>query len=153
MPSLLKRSLVAFWAAWLSIVFLTNAADAAKTLGLLNESWAFVSGNYRFVSETTARYGLTPALNGLLFAGVILWEGAAAALFWRAAFSFSRSAIYSAFGASLLLWAAFLLADEFFIAYAVEGTHLRLFTAQLVTLVAIELLPANVEEKSPGDSM
>ena len=47
---------------------------------------------------------------------------------------------------SLLLWGAFLLADEVFIAYPVAATHLRLFTAQLATLLAVELLP----EESPG---
>jgi hypothetical protein len=41
----------------------------------------------------------------------------------------------------LLLWAAFILADEVFIAYAVAGTHWRLFIAQLTTLLAVELLP------------
>jgi hypothetical protein len=39
------------------------------------------------------------------------------------------------------LWGAFLVADEVLIAYPVEGTHLRLFLVQLVTLLAIELLP------------
>jgi hypothetical protein len=43
--------------------------------------------------------------------------------------------------ASWAAWLAFALADEVFVAYAVEGAHLRLFTAQLVTLLAVELLP------------
>jgi hypothetical protein len=49
---------------------------------------------------------------------------------------------------SLGLWAAFLVADEVFIAYPVEATHLRLFIAQLVTLLAVEVLP---EEPPVGD--
>jgi hypothetical protein len=73
---LLKRALLACWAAWLSVVFAANVLDGMKAAGLLPESWAFASGNYRF------------------------------------------------------------LADEVFVAYPVEGTHLRLFTAQL----AVELL-------------
>ena len=36
---------------------------------------------------------------------------------------------------------AFLIADEICLAYALEATHLRLLTSQLVTLLAIELLP------------
>ena len=86
-------------------------------------------------------------MTGLLFAGVIAWEGAAALLFWLACWRFrnraegGRRSLYAAFTASLLLWGAFLLADEVFVAYAVAGTHLRLFTAQLVTLLAVELLP------------
>jgi hypothetical protein len=57
----------------------------------------------------------------LLFAGVVCWEGAAALLFWGAPLRFRLR--------RLALWAAFL------IAYTVEGTHLRLFTAHLVTLL------------------
>ena len=69
-------------------------------------------------------------------------------LFWLACCTFRRRKgslplLYTAFAVSLSLWAAFLLADEVFIAYAVAGTHWRLFTAQLATLLAIELLPEN----------
>ena len=49
--------------------------------------------------------------------------------------------MYLAFTASLLLWSAFLIADEVFIAYPLEAPHLRLFVAHLVTLLAIDLLP------------
>lgn len=142
----LKRLLLLVWAVWLSVVFLSNLADDAKGLGLLPESWAFASGNLQFIRETTARYGTPDAVNGALFAGVIIWEGVAAALFWRAAWAFrgrgaGRRAVYQAFTASLLLWAGFLVADEVFIAYPLEGTHLRLLVAHLVTLLAVELLP------------
>lgn len=144
-PALLKRSLLLFWAVWLTIVFLTNAADAAKAVGLLSESWAFASGNYRFVTETTARYGTPDWANAVMFAGVIVWEGLAAVLFWRACWLFQgasgRSARCAAFTTSLLLWAGFMVCDEVFIAYAVEGTHLRLFIAQLGTVLVVELLP------------
>jgi hypothetical protein len=49
--------------------------------------------------------------------------------------------VYLAFTASLLLWGAFMVADEVLVAYPVEGTHLRLFVAHLVTLLALHLLP------------
>src|SRR6266576_2639674 len=81
-PVLLKRSLLLFWAVWLTVVFLTNAADAMKAAGLLDESWAFASGNYGFVTQTTARYSVPAWANALMFAGVIVWEGLAAGLFW-----------------------------------------------------------------------
>jgi hypothetical protein len=143
----LKRALLLGWAVWLSVVLASNVADAARALGLLDDSWAFASGNYRFLAETTARYGPPAWLNGLLFAGVIGWEGTAAVLFWRCWLRFpgtgqgGRQGLYAAFTAGLTLWLAFLVADEVFITYDVEGTHLRLFTAQLASLVAIELLP------------
>jgi hypothetical protein len=143
----LKRILLAFWAVWMTTVFITNVFDACKAAGLLGLDWAFASGNYRFVAETTARYGTPTWVNGMLFSGVICWEGAAALLFWLAWWKFrgrrseDTRPHYAAFTAGLTLWAAFLIADELFIAYAVAATHLRLFAAQLLSLMAIELLP------------
>jgi hypothetical protein len=143
---LLKRLLLFFWAMWLTVVFLTNLADGGKGLGLLGESWLFASGNWKLVKDTTGRYGTPEWLNVVLFAGVIFWEGSAAGLFWRASWSFrgrssGRKAMYLAFTASLLLWGAFLVADEVFMTYPLESTHLRLFVAHLVTLLAVDLLP------------
>ena len=153
-PSLfLKRGLLFFWSVWLTVVFATNVLDGCKALGLLSDNWNFASGNYRFLATTTARY-VTPAwLNGLLFLGVIGWEGIAALLFWLAWLRFrsqqgSRGLLYAAFTVSLTLWSAFAIADELFIAYGVEDTHWRLFTAQLATLLAIELLPESTPARS-----
>jgi hypothetical protein len=143
---LLKRLLLLFWAVWFTVVFLSNLASAGKALGLLDSSWAFASGNWKLILETTVRNSVPTALNAILFAGVIIWEGIAAVLFWRVGCRFrgrglGRKGVYLAFTTSLTLWAAFLVADEVCIAYAVAGTHLRLFVAHLVTLLAVELLP------------
>jgi hypothetical protein len=143
---LLKRLLLLFWALWLTVVFLTNLANAGQALGLLDSSWAVASGNWKLILETTVRYKTPPTLNAILFAGVIFWEGLAAVLFWQAGVSFrdkesARKAVYRAFMTSLLLWSAFLIADEVLIAYPLESTHLRLFVAHFVTLLAVELLP------------
>jgi hypothetical protein len=145
-PMLLTRLLLYFWAAYFTIVLATNACDAAKAAGLLDASWAFASGNYGFVCETTARYGTPGWVNASFFAGVLLWEAAAAASFWWAAFAYNRRSIYAAFTVGLALWAAFLLADEIFITYPVAATHLRLFIAQLVTLLVIELVQEQLEK-------
>jgi hypothetical protein len=143
MMVLLKRLLLLYWAAYFTIVLTTNVCDAAKAAGLLDDSWAFASGNYRFVCETTARYSPPGWANAVLFAGVLFWEGAATAAFWWATFAYSndnRRPVYLAFTVALTLWMAFLLADEVCIAYQVEGTHLRLFIAQLGSLLVIELV-------------
>lgn len=143
----LKRLLLLFWAIWLTLVFATNVLDGAKALGVLSDSWLFASGNYHLLTETTARYGTPAWMNGLLFLGVIGWEGTAGVLFWLTWLRFPvgrekrQRLLYAAFTAGLTLWLAFAIADELFLAYKLEGTHLRLFIAQLVTLLAVELLP------------
>ena len=142
----LKRFLLLFWAVWMSFVFLSKLADAGKAAGIVGETWRFASGNLKFLKETFARYGTSDVVNSLMFAGVIIWEGLASVLFWRAAWAFrgmksGRKELYLAFTTSLLQWGAFLIADEICIAYTLEGSHLRLMSAQLLTLLVIELLP------------
>ena|SRR6185369_14500940 len=142
----LKRSILFFWAAWFTLAFATNLADGAKALGLLPEEWAFASGNFRLIAETTTRYATPGWVNAILFAGVVVWEGLAAVLFCRALWAYrdwktGLQHAYLAVIVSLLLWSTFLIVDEAFIAYAVEGTHFRLFIATLVTMLVMELLP------------
>ena len=142
----LKRLLLIFWAIWLSIVFLSNLADGAKGLGWLGESWPFASGNWKLLQQTTALYKISAVMNAVLFVGVLLWEGAAAVLFWRAAWSFrgrdsAHQSVYLAFMVSLLLWSAFLIADEIFIAYSLESVHMRLLLVHLTTLLVVDLIP------------
>jgi len=60
-------------------------------------------------------------------------------LFWRA-WAGRAEAIHTAFTVGLALWAAFVLADEIFVAYPLEAVHLRLFAVQLISLLAIRLL-------------
>lgn len=48
----------------------------------------------------------------------------------------------AAFAAGLSLWGALMLADEFFKEYDTERTHVQLFIAQLVTVVALHVLPS-----------
>ena len=141
-PMVLKRLLLFFWAVYFTIVLASNACDAAKSAGILDDSWAFASGNYGFVSQTTARYDPPAWVNAVLFGGVLFWEGAATLAFWWAAFAYSnnRRPVYLAFTIGLGLWAGFIIADEICIAYQVEGTHFRLFIAQSVSLLVIELI-------------
>jgi hypothetical protein len=78
----------------------------------------------------------------LLFVGVVCREGAAALPFGLAGLPRGDCRLrHAAFAAGPGLRATFLLADEVLVAYALGGTHLRLLTAQLATLLAVELLP------------
>jgi hypothetical protein len=108
----LKSGLVLFWAAWLTIVCLTNILAGLKALGILPEGWKFASGNYQAVLDTVSTYSWPAWSAGLLFLGVIAWQALAVFLFWRAFLGSGAGAVVAAFAASLGLWAAFMLADE-----------------------------------------
>ncbi|MGQ0570150.1 MAG: hypothetical protein ACT4P5_11610 [Armatimonadota bacterium] len=58
--SFLKHGVLLFWAAWYTVVFLTNVLDGLKAAGVLGEGWKCASGNWVFLRETTVIYG-TPA--------------------------------------------------------------------------------------------
>jgi hypothetical protein len=146
----IKRGLLFFWALWFSLVLATNVADGMKALGLLPDTWPLVSGNYAFVKKVMSIYSTPVWLVGTLFALVVLWEGLATLLFWRAFIQFDGvdqpglATVYAAFAVSLALWAAFIVWDEILLVYQttnLEAVHLGILTAQLMTLVAIRALP------------
>lgn len=147
--STLRRGLVVFWALWTTIVLATNVTDVLKVGGVLPAWWAFASGNYALVAKVAAIYRLPSAAVAFLFAGLVAWQALAMALLWRAAAALApggrgREAVDRAFTVSLALWAAFIIADEVFIAYHtvdLGGVHMGIVTAQLVSLLAIRLLP------------
>jgi hypothetical protein len=129
----LKQGVILFWALWLSLVALKNGIEWLKEIGVLPESWRLLlSGNYAAMREVLGERAPT-ALVKLLLILVALWEGFAAYLLWRAAFD--STYIVTAFGASLALWAMFMLVDEAFSAYEYSATHLRLFAATLISLM------------------
>lgn len=148
-----KRGVLVFWAAWLSVVALTNVLDALKAIGTLPASWAWASGNFGWIQETMKPLGVSIGVEGALFFGVIVWEMLAAALFWRATVSYrNRSLRYEpatvlACGVNLALWCAFQVLDELFLAFQPEGVHRVIFANQILTLLLLQLLPT--EERVP----
>src|SRR5690349_21816262 len=141
----LKQGLILFWALWISLVVLHNIFDALKELGVLPESWRFVSTNYQGIYDLIGGERNPRQVAGALYAGVIAWEGFTAYLFWAALLAsqgrINQSAVMTAFAANLALWAVFMLADEAFGDYELGSAHLRFFVAQLVTLTFILLVP------------
>ena len=136
----LKSGVLLFWAAWFTIVLITNVCDALKAGRVLPSGWTFSSGNWELMLKVTAVHATPIAIVGVMFLGVIAWEALAGLLFWRAWAAGGRGGVI-AFVVGLALWATFALADEIFLAYSVEAVHLRLFGLQLVSVLALRLLP------------
>jgi len=95
--------------------------------------------------ESDIRLSKTRVDRLLLFCGVILWEALGTWSYGHAALcvggSSSHSIIQRAFAINLALWATFMIADEVFLAYGLENVHRSIFAAQLLSLLAISLLP------------
>ena len=139
----MKAVLLLFWAVWFSVVTLTNVGDALKHLGVLPAGFSFASGNFAFLQTVTAIHHTPVFLVALMFAGVILWEGLAAVLFYRAfakdraASADASSTTTLAFTVSAAFWGAMMIASEAFISYDVEATHMRLLIASLVSFIVV----------------
>jgi len=144
-PLPVKRLLLLFWALYFTLVTSSNVCDALRALAVLEESWPFASGNFRMITDATARYGASRPINLALFAGVIAWEGVSAVLFARAAYRFrgrnELPGVRLALAVGLGLWAAFILADEMVFTFKFEETHVRLLIATLATWLVMELIP------------
>jgi hypothetical protein len=142
----IHRVLLLFWGLWYAIVALTNLGDALLALGVVSPDWKFASGNYGLIQQVVGRYPTPEWLTMPLFAAVILWEGLAAALFLRACLAWRAGAVEAnarggarlAYAVGIGLFATFLLVDEFFIAYQMEGSHLRILVAHVVCLLLLE---------------
>jgi hypothetical protein len=141
--STVQTGLVLFWAVWLSLIAMTNLFDALKQAGFLPGGWTLASYNYDLVVQTVGAHGVPVVVGALLFGMVIMWQGLAAGLFWRAYSGLRRGRpgtgadVTQAFVVSLALWAAFLIATEATVSYATAGTHKATLIAQLASLLVI----------------
>jgi hypothetical protein len=138
---LLAPGLLLFWGSWLAVVTASNVTNALRAAGVLPRI-GFASANFELVEATTALYSPPRAVVWLLFLGVIAWEAGAAVLYLRAARHLMRGAsaqraVDTAAAAGMALFAAFMLADELCIAYALQASHMRAFAAQGVTWLIV----------------
>ncbi len=145
----LKAGIILFWAVWLSLVLVLNILDVLKQHGVLGDGWKFNSGNFPFMQAVVKVYGAPNAITWVLYLSAIVWEIVAVAFLWTALLGFDPNnlrPVNLAFLVNLALWAMFVIMDEFFLTFLVPGfnimeTHRSLFTANLVSLMAIHLLP------------
>lgn len=152
----LNRIVLAFWAAWLSVVVATNVLDALAAGGALPGPVKFASGNWRWINQAMDPLDAPRGVQAALFAGAITWEALAAGLFWRAAAAYrgrplaeERAAVHAC-GVNLALWAAFQVLDEVFLAYQPEGVHRAIFLNQVATLLLLHLLPGPARPPGGG---
>ena len=143
----LKLGLLSFWSLWHSIVLLTNLFDGLKQLDVLPAGWTFASKNYDAIVRATQKYQPAPWIIRLLFSGVLIWQLLILVGFGWALVASIRTGrmdpdhVNIAFGLSLSLLAAFIVADELCTEYDTEHGHILFFIAQLVTVIALAALP------------
>lgn len=151
---LIKQGIVVLWALWLSTVVILNGLDALKGARLLPVGWRVHSHNLETLFRVTRIYDTPRSVVWLLFAGAIVWEATAAMLLWRAGLMSPAQEAFLpaatlAFAVALAMWGAFILMNEVFLTFVVEGqggysiaaTHRSLFGVFLVSLLAVHLLP------------
>jgi hypothetical protein len=142
---LIKQGILLFWFCWFLIAFLSNTTDFLIAKNIISNI-PFHSGNYFALEKVLSIFNTPTQLLNLLFTLDIITQGISAILFLIANYYFLKGykywvPIHTAFGISMLLWAAFIILEEVFIAYIYEGTHIRLLCFELISLLAIHILP------------
>lgn len=136
--------LVTGWAVYVTVVVASNLTDLLTSFGWIHTS--FRSGNLAFIETATRIYFRSRPVDQVLLGGVIIWEASAAAILWYGAIVWYRSAsvrvAVAEVGLSIvaLLWVAFAIATEIFIAYdrgVSESSFWVLTIASLVTVLAL----------------
>jgi hypothetical protein len=141
--NVLKQGILLLWAVWLTMVTVMNILEALKAAKLLSES-VKASSNWILMLRLTSVYKTPLWINGVMFAGVILWEAVATLYLWAAFFTGNLGTATTALIFCIALWGAFILVNQFFLVFntepAVTTVHRDLFVAFLVSLMAIRLL-------------
>jgi hypothetical protein len=142
LATVLGALLVGGWAVYVTVVVASNLSDLLVSFGWIQTS--FRSGNLAFIETATRIYFRSRPVDQALLAGVVIWEAGAAALLWYGAIAWYRSSAVRTAEAGLivlaLLWIAFAVATEIFVAYdrgVNESAYWALAIAALVTVLTL----------------
>jgi hypothetical protein len=139
----LKQGILLLWATWLTMVTVMNVIEALKAVRVLPES-VKASSNWTLMLRVTSVYKTPLWINGMMFAGVIIWEAVATLYLWAAFFTGNIETATTALILCIALWGAFILVNQFFLVFntepAVATVHRDLFVVFVVSLLAIRLL-------------
>jgi len=137
----IKRGLLLYWALWCSVIFATHAIFELKAFGLIRFA------DLPLLSSSTAIYGAAAGEHGVWSIGVVVWEGAAAVVFWIALRKFrgrkssQTAALAAPFALAFSLFAVFVIADHLFLNSAYQAMHLRIMAALSVSFLVVFFLP------------
>ena len=148
--TLFKKIIIIFWTVWWLIALWTDLVGGLTHMGYLNVSWA-PDTNYPGLVQSLEMYHVPNWLPIFLFIGILLWSLLSTALFTWA----SMGLVYNhkiwmqrakyAFIVSLTYWLAFYIADQAVMKYDLEQNHMVQGGFQLLTFLALYLLPDNCQ--------
>lgn len=142
--TVIKQGVLLMWALWMTLVTVYNLLDALKGLRLIPQSWK-TSSNLALLISTTRGHNVPVWFVWAMLWGVIVWELWASVLFWQAVFGGGLRVASAALGLTLLLWAAFILANQFFMTWLTEPgavqAHRSLFAVTGISLLLLYVLP------------
>jgi hypothetical protein len=155
----IRRLILLVWALWSAVVTLSNFFDVFRSLGMLPDWFKFVSGNFGYIQSATSIYLFPVWLNAVLFGLVIILEALMSYHFFKAFAGVNlgrEGVVYTPFVFGLSLFGGFLVTDELLIAYdrlgSIEQTHLAIFVAMMVSLLAVTLLPQISSQSKSGNN-
>ena len=151
-----KKMIILFWTAWWLIAFWTDIVGALAHLNLLHATWA-KDQNYPNLVQSLSMYHVPIWLPQCLFIGIVLGSSITTGLFCWASLGLKRdsdiwlSRAQYAFIISLAYWFAFYIADQIIMNFDLEQNHMVQGGFQLLTYLALYVLPD--QNIRPGASL
>jgi hypothetical protein len=141
-----KQFVVVFWFLWWVCALWTDIIGAVAHFGNFQASWA-PDINYPYLVKAVAMYNVVELVPIILYAGIILLSGISCILFFRAVISLTKpyeiwmKKAQSAFIFTLGFWILFFLADQIVMKYMEEQNHMVQGGFELLTYLALYILP------------
>lgn len=145
-----KKIIIVFWTIWWLIALWTDVVGLLAHFGLLQKSWA-PDTNYPFLVESLKMYNPPVWVPPLCFAGILFWSLLSTLAFGWVCIGLNQSAAYwrqradIAFIISLSYWLAFFLTDQLVMKFDLEENHMVQGGFQLLTYLALYILPTKAE--------
>lgn len=147
---LILAVLLLIWMLLFWVMFLSNFVDLASNLGIITRQIKFDSHNYAFMKQTVAVYHAGDALALSLFGLDVIAQGVVSLLFTFSFILFCRKNIAEflliPFIANVVLWGAFLILEEIFLAYEQEHAARELLTLAVLSLMFVQKLIKHLKE-------
>jgi len=148
-----KKIIIIFWTLWWLIALWTDVVGLLAHYGLLVKNWA-PDINMPFLIRSLEMYPLPSWAPLLIFIGILLWSMLSAVAFiWTCISLNKESRVWMrradvAFFISICLWFVLFLADQMIMKFDLEQNHMVQGGFQLLTYLALYLLPVKTQRSS-----
>jgi hypothetical protein len=151
----LKRLVLAVAGSYLAMVCTTNLINVVE--GLAHTHASFLnSGNTHYINSITKAYSWPTWFSDVAVVAAAAIEGTGAVLFGRALLRYRGETkgiveVYQALVWNIVIWFAFIVGTEFFVAYQAEGPFRELLALGLLMTLVVAVVPDSIGNRAQNN--